>query len=99
MNKEMWSRIFESSLNLQALEQIADGKTKDLLDELANAQIRLESITRLAWFHLGRQAAVRLLGAPPDMHVVNDGIAEPKARLKGIVLIKRIDSRQNNVVG
>ncbi len=55
-------------------------EVQSLFSEYSDLMIQEDAIRQLAWFHLGFQAALRLLGAPPDMHVVNGGA---QAKLKG----------------
>jgi len=72
---DLWDRLKES---------IDSEEVKKMLGELSDAEIDLRGAREMAWFHLGFAAALRLMGAPPDMHVVNGGNAEPKTQLKGM---------------
>jgi hypothetical protein len=49
-----------------------------LCGEYSGACIDVMTIRQLAWFNLGFQAAIRLLGEPPEMHVVNGGATQRK---------------------
>jgi len=49
-----------------------------LCDEVFNLFYQREGIRQIAWFNLGFQTALRLIGEPPEMHVVKGGAARRK---------------------
>jgi hypothetical protein len=62
------------------IEAIASADIKPLLDEYGDHAFELEGIKQTAWFNLGFAAALRLLGTPPQMNVINGGVTETKLR-------------------
>jgi len=57
------------------VEKIGSEEAENLCDEYYSTLIDLEWFKQSSWFHLGFQAALRLLGTPPDLHVVKGGAA------------------------
>jgi hypothetical protein len=49
-----------------------------LCGEYSDLLIKREGVRQIAWFNLCFQAAIRLLGEPPEMHVVEGGATQRK---------------------
>lgn len=57
---------------------ITTGEVEELFAEFVNERIAQEGINQIAYFNLGFQAALRLLGGQADMRVVDGGAQAKK---------------------
>jgi len=79
VDPESYKELKKKEADLEhRLELLPDEEAKKLCGEYWNVVQELDYCKTLGWFHLGFQSALKLLGEPPEMHVVDGGAIQRK---------------------
>jgi len=58
----------------------ADAEAHKFFIDYSSIRDYIEDLQSIGWFNLGFQAALRLMGTPPDFHVINGAATQRKRR-------------------
>jgi hypothetical protein len=73
-----YSTVDKRAAELKRQIESLPEEAKALCGEYSDLLLQRETTRQIAWFNLGFQAAIRLLGAPPELHIVDGGVVQRK---------------------